>query len=230
MEGTLHYLLRRSGPRRIEQPALTAYLTVVVLALLAAGSVEREGAMAGTLANTDIAGQSRPSVLAGPRRTNGLAFVGQSDTALSASDDERQDHTKTDGDALAERSPEFAARTTGQVRGKPTAGLMALDYTLPGTAERSAPIEPTRDGNITVSKPVLLGANTAGSISITIDSDARLLLESGELRALLEKQSNTEATVARLPESGLVSFNSLRNLGVDLRYNPTQDRIVIAQN
>lgn len=105
--------------------------------------------------------------------------------------------------------------------------LMALDFSLndlPGARARV----PSTDSPLKVKKPVYAGGQLVGHMEITVAGEGQLLLEAGEVRALMGQQPGTSPnSPARIPEQGPVSFATLREIGIDLRYSPTEDVIKI---
>ncbi len=110
-----------------------------------------------------------------------------------------------------------------------TGGLAVIPsgFELTSTGSRNNSIESDNAGNIEVRKSVYLGDAAIGTIPVTINPNAQLLLNSRDLRNLLSNQSGIGRRLNTLPEEGLVSFERLRNSGIDLRYNPTGDRIIV---
>lgn len=105
--------------------------------------------------------------------------------------------------------------------------LLESDFNLPGAEPRPAAVEGNSSDPIRVRKTVAMGNGTIGSIPITIDSSSRLSLEARDLRQLLSGQAGFSSRLERMPEQGTVSFERLRTLGIDLRYNPTLDQVTL---
>lgn len=105
--------------------------------------------------------------------------------------------------------------------------LMALDFSLaelPGGRTRL----PDAGGPMKVKKPVYSGARLIGDMEITIAGEGQLLLDASEVRAIVGQQPGSSAnSSARLPDQGPVSFTTLREMGIDLRYSPNEDVIRI---
>lgn len=111
-------------------------------------------------------------------------------------------------------------------RGNRETSMMAIDFSLADLDGVRVASPMRRDASITVSKVVLVGDRKIGNVDITIESEGRLLLEAGAVRALLGQQDDKSAkSLMRLPEQGLVSFAQLRDVGIDLRYHPNEDAI-----
>ncbi len=106
-------------------------------------------------------------------------------------------------------------------------GLLESDFSLPGAEPRTSAVGGERSDPIRVRKTVAMGNGTIGSIPITIDSSSKLSLEAGDLRRLLSGQAGFSSRLERMPEEGIVSFERLRALGIDLRYNPTLDQVTL---
>lgn len=76
---------------------------------------------------------------------------------------------------------------------------------------------------IVVRKVVRLGQKDIGSLPIHVDGGSRLLVDASEVRSLLD-DAKVPGTVRG---SGLVSLADLRKSGIDLRYDPTSDSVVL---
>ncbi|QKG71122.1 hypothetical protein [Erythrobacter mangrovi] len=77
---------------------------------------------------------------------------------------------------------------------------------------------------IIVRKSVRMGQKEIGSLPVHVDTESRLLVDARDVRGLLE-QADLSGTVRG---SGLVSFSDLRRMGIDLRYDPTTDSVLLA--
>jgi hypothetical protein len=106
--------------------------------------------------------------------------------------------------------------------------VMALDFSLSEFAGTSTRLPAPASGPLKVRKQVYAGSRLIGNLDITIAGDGELLLDAGDVAAVVGQQAGDGATPkSKLPEQGPVSFASLRGMGVDLRYSPVDDVIVI---
>jgi hypothetical protein len=106
--------------------------------------------------------------------------------------------------------------------------VMALDFSLSEFAGTSTRLPAPASGPLKVRKQVYAGSRLIGNLDITIAGDGELLLDAGDVAAVVGHQAGDGATPkSKLPEQGPVSFASLRGMGVDLRYSPVDDVIVI---
>ena len=106
-------------------------------------------------------------------------------------------------------------------------GLLDSDFRLSGSEAQPARGESDSSEPIRVRKTVAMGNSTIGSLPITIDSESQLSLEISDLRQLLSGQAGFTSRLQNIPESGAVSFQRLRDMGIDLRYNPTSDQVTL---
>ena len=105
--------------------------------------------------------------------------------------------------------------------------LMALDFSLAELPGGRTWL-PDAGGPLKVKKPVYAGARLIGDMEITIAGEGQLLLDASEVRAIVGQQPGSSSnSSARLPDQGPVSFATLREMGIDLRYSPNEDVIRI---
>ncbi|MEP3049775.1 MAG: hypothetical protein ABJP48_10550 [Erythrobacter sp.] len=105
--------------------------------------------------------------------------------------------------------------------------IAPLDFTLSETGGSIGNETPVGDDAIEVRKTVFVDDVSVGSITITIDQNAQLFIQGQEIRGLLANQPSLSRKLQRVPESGLVSFERLRDLGMNLRYVPTTDSVML---
>lgn len=131
--------------------------------------------------------------------------------------------------ATSKLSPETAALRTerSEANAESSLSIMALDFSLTDLSNARARI-PDSDGPLKVTKPVYAGSQLVGGMEITVAAEGQLLLDASEVRAIIGQQPSAKSSSsARLPEQGPVSFATLRELGIDLRYSPSEDVIRI---
>lgn len=131
--------------------------------------------------------------------------------------------------AKAVIDPEIAVGTPNksEVNVTKSLSLMALDFSLSELPSSRTRL-PDPGGPLKVKKPVYAGTRLIGNMEITIVGEGELLLDANEVRAIMGQQAGASSNApARLPDQGPVSFATLRELGIDLRYSPTDDVIRI---
>ncbi|WP_409413911.1 hypothetical protein [Altererythrobacter sp. MF3-039] len=99
-------------------------------------------------------------------------------------------------------------------------GLINVKFDLEGGAKSS--------NAISVDKPVAIGGAPSGKLAIRIDGAAQIFADRGQIAELVAKNDTAKAEKIRTASGDdYLSFNRLRDLGVDIRYDPSADRIVI---
>jgi hypothetical protein len=125
--------------------------------------------------------------------------------------------------------PEIAALGTeeSEANAVRSLSLMALDFSLTDLSNARARL-PDPDGPLKVTKAVYAGGQLIGEMEITVAGEGQLMLDASEVRAIIGQQRIVKSnSSARLPEQGPVSFATLREIGIDLRYSPNEDVIRI---
>jgi hypothetical protein len=97
-------------------------------------------------------------------------------------------------------------------------GMIALHYSLTGGAEAGDAIE--------VDKPVMIAGADAGRVPLRIDGNARVYAQGKRLAALIAAKSGEKAVPEGLSDEFL-SLETLRALGIGIRYDPVRDRLVL---
>lgn len=113
-----------------------------------------------------------------------------------------------------------ASRSSAPIQQPGSNRMIEVDFDLEGGAESS--------NAISVDKPVAIGGNNSGRLAIRIDGAAQIFADRGQVAELLAKDD--AATAEKVRTAGgedYLSFRQLRDLGVDIRYDPAADRIVI---
>lgn len=98
-------------------------------------------------------------------------------------------------------------------------GMMAVDFDLQGGAKSTKAIS--------VRKPVAIAGADSGRLSIRIDGAAKIYANKAEVADMLEGKSDKSERVRSASGDDYVSFDQLRDMGVNIRYDPSADRIVI---
>lgn len=105
--------------------------------------------------------------------------------------------------------------------------FIPLNFSLPQTSGSSAALAAATDGSIRVRKVVQSGTREIGAVDIVIDRTSLLLMDIADARKLVDGNDQSTAKLAGFPTSGLVTFKALREKGIDLRYDPNRDIIVL---
>lgn len=128
----------------------------------------------------------------------------------------------------ADASPEMAAASEGdRMAAGPTRtaeGLIPLSFDLvqPGSSGESVSADA-----VVVRKSLRIGAREIGSLPVHIDGDSRLLVDATELVRMLERAGRPRTVRKPRRADNLLTFTELRNDGVDLRYDPNSDSLVM---
>lgn len=103
-------------------------------------------------------------------------------------------------------------------------GLIPLSFDLvrPGSSGESVNADA-----VIVRKPLRIGAREIGSLPVHIDGDSRLLVDATELVRMLERAGRPRTVRKSRRADNLLTFTELRNDGVDLRYDPNSDSLVM---
>jgi hypothetical protein len=185
-------------------------------------------------ANLDLRLQGVPTMQQGSLPAGSRVWSDASDAALRAL--QREVPAATDA---AQNEPTGATLLvdTGNAASVPVGlsldersalSVMALDFSLSEFAGTSTRLPAPASGPLKVRKRVYAGSRLIGNLDITIAGDGELLLDAGDVAAVVGHQAGDGAKPkSQLPEQGPVSFASLRGMGVDLRYSPVDDVIVI---
>ena len=121
--------------------------------------------------------------------------------------------------AAASESNRMAAGPT-----RTAEGLIPLSFDLvrPGASGESVSADA-----VIVRKPLRIGAREIGSLPVHIDGDSRLLVDATELVRMLERAGRPRTVRKSRRADNLLTFTELRNDGVDLRYDPNSDSLVM---
>ena len=103
--------------------------------------------------------------------------------------------------------------------------FMPIDYSLPGGQGSSTNKQAVSGDAILVSKSVLFGSEVIGTVDIAVDGNSRLLVASDDLRRLISDKPGSARVLGSLGSDEMVSFATLRDFGVQLRYDPNEDVI-----
>ncbi len=203
---------------KLEEIIPTAWLTICTTAILVAGH--------GTFFR-DVQASPVASV---PLEPTGMD-VNATQTALARSNPDIDERAEKQAMAALFAPSSTGANTPATFpppprRSPSNLGLLQLDFDLGPSQSGPVAARSSRDGAITISKPLLAGGTTLGSMDITVAGGAILMLEAQQARRVLAGQpGELPSALERLPAEGLVSFADLRALGIDLRYSPTEDVI-----
>ncbi|WP_435200365.1 hypothetical protein [Qipengyuania sp. 902] len=103
-------------------------------------------------------------------------------------------------------------------------GLIPLRFDLvqPGSSGESVSADA-----VIVRKPLRIGAREIGSLPVHIDGDSRLLVDATDIVRMLERAGRPRTVRKPRRADNLLTFTELRNDGVDLRYDPNSDSLVM---
>ena len=108
--------------------------------------------------------------------------------------------------------------------------VIPIQYSLPEPTGNADGSEKETAGSIKIRKSIVSGGKVAGTALITVDRSSRLLMESNDVRDLLKQVQANDGYLKQLPKTGLLSFQTMRSMGIDMRYNPTTDTVMLALN
>lgn len=121
------------------------------------------------------------------------------------------------------------AGNAGQVEQRPPPltrvnGLIPLTFDLasPGSGGESVGADA-----IVVRKSLRIRGRDVGSLMVHIDSDTRLLIDGEQLKRVLAAAGEPRNLRLSQRTDNLLTFTELRNDGVDLRYDPGSDSLVM---
>jgi len=100
--------------------------------------------------------------------------------------------------------------------------VMAVDFDLSG--QRPA------DGSLEIAKPMVLDGRAVGKAVIRIEGEKRLFLRSDAVNLVIAKASagkDTGKLESLSEEYAFVSWERLRETGIDVKYDPINDRILV---
>lgn len=148
--------------------------------------------------------------------------------------DETTEPEESDAAVQQSFTVQFANLIDPQATPEPGRGIQPpVSTTAPATQQKPARLQdlnfdlgagPEAASTIEVRKTVRLNGADVGTLNVRIDESARLYANGSQLAALLPPESVRPAASA----DQFLSFDQLRNAGVDIRYDPTQDRLTIA--
>lgn len=205
--------------------ALAGYLVLVVLALIYFANQQ-------SFASLIEGGTASPAARAEP----GTNLVGSTDASEDAvATDDMTDPAVEEVDEVElvpEIDPENSPAPNVQSRpvetdSAPRPGFEGIDFDLRDMG-RSRPAQTaSANGTVELSKPLFAGGRQLGALPISIDGNAQVYVRKAALSGLLGGDASASGKLARLPDGDLISFRSLRDYGINLKYEPVSDRIVL---
>lgn len=101
-------------------------------------------------------------------------------------------------------------------------GLLAIQFDL------ADPDKSTGGGSaIEIRKGIRLNGADAGDARIHVDANSRLSIAREELGRLLARSGRQEL-MWQLGSAGFVSFDEMRRQGIEVRYDPVSDRVLVS--
>ena len=152
-----------------------------------------------------------------------------------ASNEEAEAQDVTDNTSKASRSATVAAAFADLAEGtapKPEqaiagAQVMPISFALPTEGSSVGDTKLTNDGSIEVTKTLVFEQKAVGSIAVRIDKRSTLFVDGGDVKSLLSDHPQFAERVGSVPDSGMVTFQKLRDFGLNFRYNPVDDQLVL---
>jgi hypothetical protein len=138
----------------------------------------------------------------------------------SAADEAAADR---DGDAAGKASRAPPSETQGPVTRATPAKFLKLAFSIANVQNSGNAID--------VQKMIQTRGLDKGKVKLRIASDATILVSSNDLISVMGDELSAEAIAAlnaARPADGFTDFNSLRAAGLDIRYDPVRDRLLIA--
>lgn len=201
---------------------LTVYLGLVIAGLLAA---------IGFSIFTAVGSEN------GPHRLSGILFATPTpsspsdaeDTAATAAGQANADLARPsiegeDGAATDALGAPIDPATRQLALSSPIAGL---EFDLSANGGETLDAIEMGDGAIQIRKQLMLDNTQLGTITISIDDSERLFADREGLAGLLSQTDIDTAPLERLAPSDFVSFQRLRQYGLNLKYDPITDRIIL---
>ena len=125
----------------------------------------------------------------------------------------------------AEPRPEARPGTGTRSGTRPAPGNVIpvkFDLQSPGLGD-----EVVGGDEIVVRKALRLGSREIGSLPIHVDSQSRLLVRPDDLKAVLESAGQASRLRSGANANQLRTFADLRKDGIDLRYDPNSDSVML---
>ncbi|MDC8753022.1 hypothetical protein OIK40_00010 [Erythrobacter sp. sf7] len=123
-----------------------------------------------------------------------------------------------------------AAADTAQVSPEKESLLLSLipsDFSLNGDGGPSAVSQAAYE-QVKIKKPLLVNGEKVGNIEIYINSDGDPSVDMKEfVKPSIRENMKNFQIASRLSEKGIVRFKELREFGIDFRYSPTEDVIIL---
>ena len=106
-----------------------------------------------------------------------------------------------------------------------SSSLIGIDFDLatPDGVSSAPTIQP--ESLVAVQKSVFANGSELGSLTVQIDPTAKPYLNRAELKELLDRAGVSTARLDARGSAELLSFTSVREAGIDLRYDPVNDNI-----
>jgi hypothetical protein len=105
--------------------------------------------------------------------------------------------------------------------------LMPIDFSLTGSGSPTA-VPQAANEQMKISKSLLVNGEPVGNIEIYINSSGDPSIDVREFRnSSVQEKIKKFQMASRLPQKGLMKFTELREFGIDFRYSPTDDVIIL---
>ena len=123
--------------------------------------------------------------------------------------------------------------TSGSAKPAPepnASGFLEVDYDL-STLTPAAETYDRSDGSLTVEKPLFVDGKSSGAATIRIEEGAQILIATSSVARALGKKADAlprRITGALATGTGFIPFYELRGAGVDVAYDPVNDRVSLS--
>ncbi|WP_390587750.1 hypothetical protein [Erythrobacter sp. MTPC3] len=207
----------------------SGYLAVIVCLLVTGATwshwIARPDAAGVYTAELDRSLLSSPSIDSSGNN-NVSAAPGEQMAEASTSTAPPLDAATQPPEELLQAAEEVAAQI-GQTAATGSIDLAQLEFDLGEQTTASSDIRPAGGSSIEVAKAVFAGGTDIGTLTVTVDRNARLFVRGTELARILASPASNVQPPPQIASNDLVSFQRLRETGIDLRYDPIEDRIIL---
>ena len=107
------------------------------------------------------------------------------------------------------------------------AQVIPIKYALPKESYAIGDSKLANDGSIEVTKTLVFEQKAVGSIAVRIDKGSTLFVAGGDVKNLLSDHPQFADRVGSVPHNSMVTFQKLRDYGLNFRYNPVEDQLVL---
>ncbi|MBD2841203.1 hypothetical protein [Erythrobacter rubeus] len=205
-----------------EDKLLFACLTAAIILLIGGASlpyfIQRSDVLASAVSRFAL-----PALVENTSETNAETQQNAATTATSPQNSAQAQAAAAPSESIADQSG--AGSRASLSIGDPS--LAAIDFDLSDQSSPGGGEVPVGSDLIEVRKSLITEGKELGSMTVTIDQNARIFVRGQELQTLLNQSETSQSMPSRLASNELVSFQQVRDAGIDIRYDPIDDRIVL---